>query len=101
MQSKPSLLLLAGLLASGLAHSSPTAWWSGATAGNPPVSEPKFARSGLPNVVTPTLTPISSSAPLPGPGPDSLGRPKKDTSDHNLLLEYPGVQYVRNTALLD
>jgi hypothetical protein len=34
-------------------------------------------------------------------GKDSLGLPGKDTSDHNLLLEYPGLKYVRNTAILN
>ena len=34
-------------------------------------------------------------------GKDSTVLPAKDTSDHNLLLEYPGLKYVRSTAVLN
>lgn len=43
----------------------------------------------------------STAAPNPVRINDSTGAPLRDTGDHNLLLEYPGLQYVRNQAVFN
>ena len=43
----------------------------------------------------------STASPNPLNPSDSSALPIRDTGDHNLLLEYPGLQYVRSQALFN
>jgi hypothetical protein len=89
MKLKPSLLLLTGLLACGWAYSGPV----------DTANAPSAARNHTANTQDPTL--IVSAGPGAATPADSLITPGKDSGDHNLLLEYPGLQYVRTKALFD
>ena len=46
-------------------------------------------------------TPRAAAAPYTAEFTDSTGTPLRDTGDHNFLLEYPGLNYVRNQALFN
>lgn len=84
MKLRPFLLLFTGLLFSGLAFSIPPGNGPGTQA-----ARQKTNGHGAP------------ASPGKTPGADSTGTPIKNSGDHNLLLEYPGLQYVRNNAVIN
>jgi hypothetical protein len=104
MKLRPSILLLAGLFASTLAHASPRiAYGAPLTAGAFPRStyDSPLIASVSPRIAYGS-SPTAIASPRTAPGPiDSLVLPPKDSSGPNLLLEYPGLKYVRNSALLN